>query len=67
MEAKPLRAAVVGCRMGAAHAKAMAQLPDYEVVAVCDIDEERANQLANELGTAVPFRQLRENASGSSA
>jgi UDP-N-acetyl-2-amino-2-deoxyglucuronate dehydrogenase len=64
MEAKPLRAAVVGCRMGAAHAKAMAQLPDYEVVAVCDIDEERANQLANELGTAVPFvsyaKMLRE-------
>jgi len=55
MQVKPLRAAVVGCRMGAAHAKAMAQLPDYEVVAVCDIDEERANQLAGELGTAVPF------------
>lgn len=55
MDEKPLRAAVVGCRMGSFHAKAMAQLPDYEVVAVCDIDEERAQQLADELGAASPF------------
>ncbi len=55
MSEKPLRAIVVGCRMGAAHAKAMAQLPEYEVVAVCDIDEERAQQLADEIGSAKPF------------
>ncbi len=55
MGERPLKAAVVGCRMGALHAKAMAQLPDYEVVAVCDIDEERAQELVGELGTAKPF------------
>lgn len=60
MSETPLRAAVVGCRMGAAHAKAMAQLPDYEVVAVCDIDEERAQELADELGTAKPFLSYAE-------
>ena len=55
MEGERLRAAVVGCRMGAAHAKAMAQLPEYEVVAVCDIDEERAQEVADEVGSAKPF------------
>ncbi len=60
MSEKPLRAVVVGCRMGAAHAKAMAQSPDYEVVAVCDIDEERAQELADEIATAKPFTSYAE-------
>ncbi|MCX7968586.1 MAG: Gfo/Idh/MocA family oxidoreductase [Armatimonadetes bacterium] len=60
MSKKTLKGAVVGCRMGAAHAKAMAQLPDYEVVAVCDIDEEKAQEVAYELGTAKPFTSYAE-------
>ncbi|MCS7193125.1 MAG: Gfo/Idh/MocA family oxidoreductase [Armatimonadetes bacterium] len=60
MGEKTLRAAVVGCRMGAAHAKAIAQLPDYELVAVCDIDEGRAREVASELGIAKPFTSYEE-------
>ncbi len=55
MSEQRLRAAVVGCRMGAMHARAMSQLDDYEVVAVCDIDGTRAQTLAAELQTAQPF------------
>ncbi|MFO8006578.1 MAG: Gfo/Idh/MocA family oxidoreductase, partial [Candidatus Brocadiia bacterium] len=43
---KPLRAVVVGCRMGRRHARAMAALEDYEVVGVCDLEEETARQAA---------------------
>ena len=38
----PLRGAVVGCRMGRAHARAMADLAAYELTAVCDADLRRA-------------------------
>ncbi len=55
MSDQRLRAAVVGCRMGTYHARAMAQLDDYEVVAVCDLDSSRAASLAGELPTAKPF------------
>ncbi|MBB3128439.1 putative dehydrogenase [Paenibacillus rhizosphaerae] len=50
-----LRAAVVGCRMGANHAKAVASLPDYELVALCDLNEETAHAVNAEItgGAAV--------------
>ncbi len=41
-----LRGAVVGCRMGRGHAQAMASLQEYDLVAVCDLDEETARKAA---------------------
>ncbi len=41
-----LRAAVVGCRMGRGHARVMAALKDYQVVALCDLDEAVAREAA---------------------
>jgi len=45
-----LRAAVVGCRMGANHAKAVAALPDYELAALCDLKKETAQAVKAETG-----------------
>lgn len=42
----PLRAAVIGCRMGARHAQVLARLAAYELVAVCDLNVEAARQAA---------------------
>lgn len=50
MRNKQLRAAVVGCRMGQHHAKALAALSMYELVALCDIREEAAAELAGQTG-----------------
>lgn len=46
----PYRAAVVGCGMGRAHASVLAALEDYELVAVCDLDEEVARKTAARTG-----------------
>ena len=46
----PLRGAVVGCRMGRAHARAMADLAAYELTAVCDLDGETARRVAEQTG-----------------
>ncbi len=50
MSGEPLRGAVVGCRMGRAHARAMADLAAYELVAVCDLDNETAQGVAEQTG-----------------
>ncbi len=50
MSDAPLRGVVVGCRMGAAHAGAMARRPEYELVAVCDRDEATARKAADRTG-----------------
>jgi UDP-N-acetyl-2-amino-2-deoxyglucuronate dehydrogenase len=42
---KPFRSAVLGCGMGGGHARVMARLEDYELVAVCDLNEARAQEL----------------------
>lgn len=48
----PVRAAVVGVGyLGRFHAQKYAALPDAELVAVCDLDQERGRALAAELGT----------------
>jgi predicted dehydrogenase len=39
-----LRGAVVGCRMGRAHMRAIHQAEGLELVAVCDLDEARARE-----------------------
>jgi predicted dehydrogenase len=45
-----LRAVVVGCRMGAIHARILAQLDEFDLVAVCDLDELTAQKVAAETG-----------------
>ncbi|MFO7959313.1 MAG: Gfo/Idh/MocA family oxidoreductase [Candidatus Brocadiia bacterium] len=50
MPEKPLRSAVVGLRMGAGHARVMNDLDDYDVTAICDIDEETTRKVAADLG-----------------
>lgn len=43
-----LRAVVVGCRMGRAHAHSIASCAEYELVAVCDLNREAAAACATE-------------------
>ncbi|MFA0731033.1 MAG: hypothetical protein RJAPGHWK_000022 [Candidatus Fervidibacter sp.] len=47
---RALRAAVVGCRMGAIHAQILAQLAEFDLVSVCDLDEPTAQKVASETG-----------------
>ncbi|HUT18007.1 MAG TPA: Gfo/Idh/MocA family oxidoreductase [Anaerolineae bacterium] len=42
----PLRAAVVGLRMGRGHARSMHELDAYQVVGLCDLNAELAEELA---------------------
>lgn len=46
----PLRAVVVGCRMGRAHAAAIAHLEEYELAAVCDLKKGVAERAAQRAG-----------------
>jgi len=54
MNGSKLTAAVVGCRMGAAHAAAIASLPEYELAALCDLKAEVAEQVVKSIGKQVP-------------
>lgn len=48
---KRLKIGVVGAGIGKSHIQAFATMPDrYEVVSLCDIDRDRAQQVAGELG-----------------
>ncbi|MGE5557099.1 MAG: Gfo/Idh/MocA family protein [Bacillota bacterium] len=49
-EAEAFKAAVVGCRMGAAHADAIFALDGFELAALCDLNEETARVLAEKTG-----------------
>jgi predicted dehydrogenase len=55
-----LGAAVIGGRMGAAHARAYAANPHTELRAVCDVDLEAARRVAAEHGAAVAVTDYRE-------
>ena len=47
-----LRVGVVGVgHMGSYHVAALSELLDYEIVAVCDLDEKRAKSIADKYGT----------------
>lgn len=59
MTSKPFRAAVVGCRMGAAHARALAELPEFELAALCDLHEETARAAAAETGSPSVYSDYR--------
>ncbi len=49
----PLRTALVGCgKVGAIHARVLHQLPESDLVAVCDTSAERAKALAQQYGGA---------------
>jgi len=49
---KPLRVAVVGAgAFGRNHARVLSRMPGVELVAIADVDLERAEQLAGEYGT----------------
>ncbi len=61
MTEKPLRVCVVGCGdLGRTHARCWAQVPEAQVVAVVDVQESRARQLAGELGLDGFFTDYRE-------
>lgn len=46
---EPLRVAIVGCGIGASHARAYRALPErFALAAVCDVDEAKARALATE-------------------
>jgi UDP-N-acetyl-2-amino-2-deoxyglucuronate dehydrogenase len=47
-DSKPLRAGVIGLRMGRSHARSMQQLDAYQVVGLCDLNAELAGELAAE-------------------
>ena len=49
---RQLRVGVVGVgHMGSYHVAALSELLDYEIVAVCDLDEKRAKYIADKYGT----------------
>ncbi len=64
MTEQPLRAGIIGLGVGKAHAKGYRTSPDAELIAVCDINEERLQMLAAEWGTPVHYtdyhRMLKE-------
>ena len=51
-ESKKLNAAVVGLRMGAGHVSAYCKLPEYNLAAVCDINQDLAKKISAESGGA---------------
>ncbi|MBP3964730.1 Gfo/Idh/MocA family protein [Paenibacillus lignilyticus] len=45
-----LRAVIIGCRMGLNHAKAIASLPEFELVGLCDLNADTARDAAIQSG-----------------
>ncbi|MDQ3397196.1 MAG: Gfo/Idh/MocA family oxidoreductase, partial [Deinococcota bacterium] len=46
-----LKVAVVGCGIGRSHAQAYLNLPDdFEIIAICDVDSDKARDLAEACG-----------------
>ncbi len=48
-----LKGAVVGCRMGGGHARAMESVSEYDLVALCDLNAETAGAVCEKLGRKV--------------
>lgn len=58
-EGKPLRTAIVGAgRMGRAHAQVLQPLPEFELAAVCDLNEQAARELATQFGNVTAYGAL---------
>ncbi|MFC1715744.1 Gfo/Idh/MocA family protein [Candidatus Poribacteria bacterium] len=57
----PLRAAIVGCHgIGKTHAKGIEQADLVELVALCDLDEQIARELAHEYGNPPVYTDISE-------
>ncbi len=52
---QPLKAAVVGCKMGAGHAECFAKLGAYHLAAVCDLKEDLAKAAAEKTAGAKAY------------
>lgn len=64
----PLRVAVVGLGVGIQHCVAFRQLPElFELVAVCDVDEERATLVGEKLAVPVVTTRFESLLDGSDA
>ncbi|QHW30945.1 Gfo/Idh/MocA family oxidoreductase [Paenibacillus rhizovicinus] len=50
-----LKAVVVGCNMGKNQAYALAQLPEYELAALCDLQESTARKIADNSGSPAVY------------
>lgn len=56
-----LRSAIVGCGgIAGSHARVLADADDFELVAVCDLMEDRASELAAKFPGAKPYTELQE-------
>lgn len=55
-----MRTAVVGLKMGKAHAEACARLPMYELVAVCDLDRTLVEQTAAGLAAQAAYTDYQQ-------
>lgn len=53
--ASVLKAVVVGCNMGRFQAQALAASPDYELAAVCDLQEATARRVADSCGNPAVY------------
>jgi UDP-N-acetyl-2-amino-2-deoxyglucuronate dehydrogenase len=51
----PLKAVVVGCRMGAGHASCFAKIKEYKLVGVCDLREDVAKAAAEKSGNPTVY------------
>jgi UDP-N-acetyl-2-amino-2-deoxyglucuronate dehydrogenase len=58
MSTDPLKAVVVGCRMGRAHARALADLDDYALAGLCDLNADTARNVAEKTGNPEVFTDL---------
>jgi predicted dehydrogenase len=60
MMVEMLKGSVVGCRAGRGHALAMAESGEFAVTAVCDLDEELAAKVADQLGGGAVYADYAE-------
>src|ERR1700720_2024263 len=57
----PLRVAVVGAGIGAAHVRGYQAVPErFEIAALCDVDKDRARSVADQLNVARVVTDLGE-------
>jgi predicted dehydrogenase len=50
-----VRVGIIGAGIGQAHIRGYKQVPEAEIVAVCDLNTERAKQVASDQGLDVPI------------
>jgi UDP-N-acetyl-2-amino-2-deoxyglucuronate dehydrogenase len=55
-----LKAVVVGCRRGRSHAVPISELDEFELIGLCDLSKESAEELADETGNPPTFTEYDE-------